>query len=134
MIRHSTDWFTALDAHVDACRAQPFAWGSHDCCTFAADWVNIVRGTDPMADLRGLASALACGRALAECGGLRAAVTQRMGDSIPGRFAQVGDVALVVHGDNQRSMGVCLGPWVAAPGEAGLLMVPIDQAEAAWRV
>jgi len=134
MNRHSTEWFEALDAYVGKCQALPFAWGSHDCCTFAADWVQIVRGNDPMADLRGIRTAREAAQALQEEAGILAAVTRRMGEPLPGTFAQVGDVALVVHGNDQRSMGVCVGPWLAAPGPLGLLMVPITAAEAAWRV
>lgn len=134
MMRHSTEWFEALDAYIHQHRDMPFAWGVHDCCTFAAGWILSVRGVDFMADLRGLDSALSAARALADNGGLLAAVTQRMGLPVAGLMAQVGDVVLVRHGVEQRSMGVCIGPYVAAPGEAGLLMVPILQAEAAWRV
>ena len=134
MNRHSTVWYEALDAFVEQRSSLPFAWGSNDCCTFAADWVQIVRGEDLMEDLRGLTTALTAARALQQEGGLLAAVVRRMGDQLPGTFAQVGDVALVRHGGDKVSMGVCLGAFVAAPGEAGLLMVPIDQAEASWRV
>lgn len=134
MVRHSTEFFQALDDFIGGRRELPFAWGSQDCCNFAADWVELVRGVDPMADLRGLESALAAGRALADAGGLLAAVTQRMGPPILGALAQVGDVALVRHGAGLSSMGVCLGPYVTAPGDAGLLMLPITHAEAAWRV
>lgn len=135
MIERNTDaWFVALDAHVEHHRDLMFVWGSNDCCTFAADWVATVRGVDPMADLRGLHTALAAARAISDAGGLLAAVTARMGPALPGTFAQVGDVALVRHGNDHVSMGVCVGPYVTAPGDAGLLMVPISQAEAAWRV
>lgn len=132
--RHTDAWFSALDAYIAERQALPFSWGTHDCCTFAADWVATVRGTDPMADLRGLDTAMAAARAIDAAGGLLAAVTARMGASVPGTFAQTGDVALVRHGAGQVSMGVCLGPCVAAPGSMRLLMVPIHHAEAAWRV
>ncbi len=132
--RHSTAWHEALDAHIATRASTPFTWGLHDCCVFAADWVAAVRGTDPMADLRGLASALDARRALDAAGGILAAVVARMGQPVPGAFAQVGDVALVRHGEGRLSMGICLGAYVTAPGERGLLMVPIDDAEAAWRV
>lgn len=143
--RHSTAWYEALDAYVAARADVPFAWGSNDCCTFAADWVLLVRGVDPMADLRGAYKALtpnaghqggaiAAGRALQAAGGLLAAVTQRMGAPIGGRFAQVGDVAFVTHPSGRVAVGVCVGAFVAGPWERGLLMLPITQAEAAWRV
>lgn len=132
--RHSTEFFQVLDDFIGARRELPFAWGSQDCCNFAADWVQLVRGVDPMADLRGLNSGLEANRALVAAGGLLAAVTQRMGPPIVGKMAQVGDVALVRHSAGLLSMGVCLGPYVTAPGVAGLLMLPITHAEAAWRV
>lgn len=132
--RHSTAWYEALDAFVDQRGSMPFEWGANDCCTLSADWVQIVRGEDPMPDLRGIHSPREALQALQEEAGLLAAVTRRMGAPLPGAFAQVGDVALVRHGANQLSMGVCVGAFVAAPGQDGLLMVPIVQAEAAWRV
>lgn len=132
--RHSTAWYEALDAFVDDRGARPFAWGSNDCCTLAADWVQAARGEDPMTDLRGLDTMEAAARSLHQEGGILAAVTRRMGDPLPGAFAQVGDVAMVRHNGDRLSMGVCVGAFVAAPGVAGLLMVPINQAEAAWRV
>jgi len=134
MVRHSTEFFQALDDFISRRRELPFAWGSQDCCNFAADWVQAARGADPMPDLRGLDSAIAAWRALAFAGGLLQAVTDRMGAPILGTLAQVGDVALVRHGEGLQSMGVCIGPYVTAPGKAGLLMLPITHAEAAWRV
>lgn len=132
--RHSAEWYAALDAHVRARGERPFAWGSNDCCTFAADWVQTVRGNDPMQGLRGLNTALNALRTINALGGLQNAVTDRMGACIAGPLAQVGDVALVRHGAGRLSMGLCLGAHIAAPGLAGLLLLPIDQAEAAWRV
>lgn len=134
MKRHSTEWLAALDAYVGEHAEKPFAWGPHDCCTWAAGWVQQVRGADPMADLRGYDSALSAGRVLASAGGLLAAVTARMGSPITGTMAQIGDVALVRHGQGLLSMGICIGPYIAAPGQSGLLMVSIARAEAAWRV
>lgn len=132
--RHSDAWYMALDEFIDARAPIAFAWGTNDCCTFAADWVEVARGTDPMADLRGITSERQAARVLRDEGGLLAAVTARMGIAIPGTMAQVGDVALVRHGEGRLSMGVCLGDSIAVPSEAGLARAPITTAEAAWRV
>lgn len=132
--RNSDEWFAALDSFIGERESTPFCWGGNDCCGFAADWVRIVRGDDPLAGFRGLDTALAAARALSAAGGLLAAVTERLGAALPGTFAQVGDVVMVRHGDDQVAMGVCLGGHVAAPGPLGLLMVPLTHAEAAWRV
>lgn len=131
--RHSEAWHAALDEYVQARQAVPFAWGANDCCTFAADWVMLARGSDPMADLRGVRSQRDAARILKAEGGLLAAVTARMGAPIPGRMAQVGDVVLLDHAGRQH-MGVCMGEVVAVPSEQGLTLAPITLAEAAWRV
>ena len=132
--RFSNEWFAALDALVAERSEMPFAWGTNDCCTLAADWVKTVRGDDPMADLRDYVSMLGAYKLLEAEGGIVAAIDKRMGVHGSGMFAQVGDVAVVRHGDNQLSAGVCVGAHIIAPGERGLMMVPINQAEASWRV
>jgi hypothetical protein len=38
-------WPSRLDAVIQAAATRPFAWGEHDCCTFAADCVEAVTGT-----------------------------------------------------------------------------------------
>ena len=132
--RHSTEWYASLDAHVHERWNMPFAWGSNDCCTFAADWVTLATGSDPMLDLRGLNSALEAHRKLDELGGMLAAVDSRMGAHVSGLMAQAGDVVMVTLDNANAAMAVCLGPWLCAPGEAGLVMLPITRAEVAWRV
>lgn len=144
LVRHSTAWFNALDAFIQQRMYRPFGWGTHDCCTCAADWVSQVRGVDPMADLQPLTYALRtssgnraavlAARWLQEQGGLLRVVSQRMGDPLPGPLAQVGDVALVAHGEDRQSMGVCVGQYVAAPGDEGMQLVPLSAALACWRV
>jgi hypothetical protein len=132
--RNSDAWFAALDGFMAERQALAFAWGVQDCCVFAADWVRLGTGVDPMQDLRGLDTAIAAHRRLVELGGMLAAVDARMGAHIAGPFAQVGDVAMVTLESDAKAMAVCLGPWLACPGELGVLMLPIDRAEATWRV
>lgn len=132
--RHSTEWHEALDAYVLAREESLFSWGCNDCCSFAADWVLMVRGSDPMRDLRGYDDARKAFALLRAEGGLRAAVERRMGDSVLGAMARAGDVALVRHGDNRRSMGICVGPHIVAPSHRKLAALPLSAAEVAWRV
>ena len=42
MTRRLDDWPTRLNAFIDAARERPFAWGTWDCCTFAAAAVETV--------------------------------------------------------------------------------------------
>lgn len=132
--RNTDEWWAALDAFVQSRQDKAFEWGVQDCCTFAADWVRLATGLDPMLDLRGLNSALEAHRKLDELGGMLAAVDSRMGEHVSGLMAQAGDVVMVTLDNANAAMAVCLGPWLCAPGEAGLVMLPITRAEVAWRV
>ncbi|WP_342617238.1 hypothetical protein [Rhodoferax sp. GW822-FHT02A01] len=132
--RNTDEWWAALDSYVQSRQDTPFAWGVQDCCTFAADWVTLATGTDPMQDLRGLDSALAAHRKLDDLGGMLAAVDSRMGDHIAGPMAQAGDVVMVTLESGVKAMALCLGAWLCIPAENGLVMLPITNAEAAWRV
>lgn len=135
--RHSTAWYEALNAFMAARATTPFSWQRHHCCSFAADWVQVVTGSDPMGDVRDmLSSPHSAQLKLRALGGMLAAVDARMGPHIAGPFAQAGDVAMVVqHGHPDiKSLAVCIGPWLAGPGPGGLLMLPIEHAEATWRV
>lgn len=134
LLRHSTAWYEALDAFIAQRRARPFAWGSQDCCTFAADWVQLATGQDPLAGLRGLDTALSARRALAEQGGLRALWDARLGPHQAGAFAQAGDLAMVAQEGGSTAMAVCVGSWLAVPGATQLDMLPVNRAEATWRV
>lgn len=42
-----------LADYLRAAAARPFAFGSHDCCTFPGDWVLAQTGFDPVAKWRG---------------------------------------------------------------------------------
>lgn len=132
--RNSDEWFFALDAYFDERQYVPFSWGGQDCCTFAADWVLRATDNDPMADMRGLDTAIAARRALEDAGGMLAAVDARMGSHIPGPFAQAGDIAMITLDNGSNAMALCIGAFLAVPGDAGLQLVPIDRAEATWRV
>lgn len=135
------DGWEARLAHLEmAARARPFAWGEHDCCTWAAECVQAVTGTDPLADLRGTwHSAEAAQAVLQRLGGLRAAVDARLGEPLPSvHLAQRGDVVLLAVG-NTMALGVCMGRVAVAPGPDGLVRIDMatqvgDQRPlAAWR-
>lgn len=111
---------------------QPFAWGANDCCSFAGDGVVATTGTDPMADLRGVASARQALRVL-QAWPLPALVTQRLGQPVCWQAARRGDVVLLEQGGRQL-LGLCLGAQWVAPGHAGAVTGPMNQCHAAWAV
>lgn len=109
----------------------PFAWGSNDCCLFAADCVKAVTGRDPAADLRGAYSdAAGAARMLAKLGGVDGIADQRACDAVPPSLAQPGDIGRVTC-DGRPTLAVCMGGHWLAPGEHGLVtLLGVDRA---WR-
>ncbi len=133
-------WPERLDTLVRAASARPFAWGTHDCATWACAVAEALCGRNPMRGLlpeygtadilravrRDYGSALACMRAGAQRHGF---------PEIAPALAQRGDlVCLPAPPPFDSGLGVCLGAWALAPGYTGLRRVPMQQALAAWRV
>lgn len=135
------DWPERLDAVVEAARHCPFAWGRHDCVTFAAACIWAVCGTNPIAPLDPWDDphgALAAIRGLA--GGresLQAAISRIMADhgwpEIDPRQAGRGDLCVAAGGKGVFA-AICLGPVLAAPAGERLWVVSRARAIAAWRI
>lgn len=130
------NWQHLLDDHITAHQSTAFDWQTNNCTTFAAAWVTIATGL--MTDAPTTRSARPALRAVRDMGGLRVNATRHLGDPLPGAFAQCGDVVLLKtprsRGRVAYAFGVCLGAVCAAPSATGLMMLPITEAEAAWRV
>ena len=113
--------------------ALPFAWGSSDCCTFAADWLVTLGKPDPLADLRGTYATPIEARALMRSD-LVELVAARIGEPMENHhFAQRGDVAVVELENGRQAVGVVTDVGVAGPGKDGLVVVPAAAIVAAWR-
>lgn len=138
------DWRTRLDGFLAAAARRPFAWGRHDCCLFAADWVLEIAGVDPAAAFRG--------RYTTPRGALRALKRYGTGDLVGtvsaalGRppwhgplYAQRGDLVAVASelaGWPEPTLGVIghTGVIHLLTEPAGLARRPLRQAVAAWPV
>lgn len=134
MIARPENWPELLDAYVLQHARTPFAWGSHDCCTFAADWVQMLCDRDPMAPWRGQYRTVTAARRLIEgAGGLEAMVGQALGATISAAFAQRGDVVL---GELSLgpTVGIVLGVDAAFPGLDGIERRLIRADAKVWRV
>mgnify|MGYP000013990542 CR=1 FL=1 len=128
------DWPERLHALLAARKDQPFAWGTHDCCTFAADAVHALTGLDPLGTLRGSYSTAAqAAHRLATLGGLQAVVTDRLGPPVRPVFAAVGDV-LLIDNAGRELLAICNGACAVAPGPQGLMTIAAPAIVAAWRV
>ena len=131
------DWPERLAALVEARRDMPFAWGSQDCCSFAADAVEAMTGRDWLAPHRGQYQDAAGAEAIIGPDGLEALVAGLLADfgarDCPPGFVQRGDLALVLSG-NDLTLGVVLGETIAAPGLRRLAFVPRSAIRRGWSV
>jgi hypothetical protein len=128
------NWPDLLAQFIEARRNQPFAWGSNDCCMFAADWVELCTGEDYAKTWRDrYSSALGAVRFLDEAGGVEALVDslglQRIAPQLAGR----GDIVAQEAGRGV-TLGICLGVTTAFVAEGGLVFGPLLNVETAWRI
>lgn len=131
------DWEVRLAAFLEPLRARAFAWGQHDCCTFAAGAVEAMTGIDPMPEFRGrYATAIGSARALRRFGaGTLAGTLDTKFEPVDAALAQRGDIVM-----SGGLLGICFGPFLIAVGSEGARegLIRIDRAAwvqpRAWRV
>lgn len=132
------DWPARLAAYLAAVKAQPFAWVENDCCSFAANGVQAIKGEDPMAPLRGkYRTEAGAARLIARAGGLQPLVTRYLGEPMHApALAGRGDVVLFEMAPpyGPHALGLCVGAQIAAPGADRMVLLPLAAAVAAWRV
>lgn len=127
------DWQERFSDFGKARGSMPFAWGSNDCCTFAAACIAAITGTNPMADVRPYNTERAAARLISKGGGLLALATSFLGASVSPLRAGVGDVVLVTN-EGREMLGICNGVNVVAPGEFGMVALGMQAAVAAWKI
>jgi len=131
------NWPEQLAARVEAARELPFAWGTHDCCAFAAAWVEAMRGIAILAPFAhahgGWASAIEAARIVRDAGGLSAIVSAQLGAPIAPTQARRGDVVRV-EVEGRESLAVVIGDTAAAPGETGIAFAPMARWLEGWHV
>jgi hypothetical protein len=119
-MRRHDNWPTLLAAFIEERRHSPFAWGSNDCCLFAADWVLQVTGHDIAQKFRGhYNSALGAQRFVAEGGGVENLIANVGAQRLPALLAQRGDLVSMDNGEGV-ALGVCVGHLSAFVGKKGL--------------
>lgn len=138
-IQRFGDWQTRLDQFLESRREQSFAWGSNDCCMFAADAVLAITGTDIAARYRGQYHDAASAFALLgdrDPGDLMAEAAEELGvREVPRLFAQRGDVVLLDNGGS-HALGIVglSGDEVWSAGELAMERAPVSQILRAWRI
>ncbi|CUH61549.1 DUF6950 family protein [Thalassobacter stenotrophicus] len=129
-------WPHLLAAAIDTARAKPFAWGHHDCPTFAFEVRMILTGGEDVA-------ALWRGRYTTALGGARVmrrlgwASLEEMGHALLGEprptvlLAGRGDIVLA---DTGLGFGICTGAKAVGMTPEGLVTVPLTSCRVAWSV
>ncbi len=129
-------WERRLAEAIDTARARPFAWGVHDCPTFAFQTRMILTGGEDVA-------ALWRGRYTTALGGQR--VMRRLGwgsleemaRALLGApraavlLAQRGDIVLA---DTGLGFGICTGAAAIGMAPQGLVAVPLTSCRLAWPI
>jgi hypothetical protein len=133
-MRRVQDWQVRFADICNERKDAKFVWGSHDCCLWAADVVLALTGTDFGKPFRGqYDSALGAARVLEQHGGVEAIATKSLGNPIPTLMAGVGDI-VAVEVAGRKSLAVCNGAYLLAPGLTALELLGFDAAVAAWKV
>lgn len=128
-----------LEDYLHLWSGRKFDWNNHTTCAhFAAGWVRLIEGWDPMAGTPKFWGVFGARTLLQRDfgGSLLDASTQLLGRApLPTpRMAQVGDIVLLP-GSWFGALGICNGLRVAVLRDGGGVdFVESDQAEAAWRV
>jgi hypothetical protein len=129
-------WERLLAAAIDIAKAKPFAWGLHDCPTFAFETRMMLTGGKDVA-------ALWRGRYTTALGGERVmrrlgwASLDDMGHVILGEprpavlLAGRGDVVLANTG---LGFGICTGATAVGMAPEGLVTVPLSSCRFAWSI
>ncbi len=130
------NWPSKLAEAVAAAERIPFAWGAHDCGSFATDCEKAITGGTLFADVLGgnYKTPAGAARHLKRAGfaDIEALVADRL-QEIPVNFAQRGDWVVADTHDGPR-IGVMLGDVFASPGDDGLVRHDRAAARRAWRV
>jgi hypothetical protein len=131
-----SNWETRLAQAVEAARDLPFAWGSHDCATWAFDVVrDLSGGADHAALWRGrYRTALGSHRVMRrlDWASLEEGGRALLGDPLATPLlAQRGDMVL---GGADPAFGICIGARAAFVGPEGLTFVPLSACHLAWRI
>lgn len=129
------DWRPRLVAYLEDAARRPFRPGRHDCALFAAGAVAAQTGADPARGWRSRYRSLRRGRAALREAGFEdlAALAAHHLPEIPPIMAREGDIALLREA-GELAFGVVQGPMIYVLRPDGLGLVPLTQAERAFRV
>ena len=129
-------WERLLSAAIETARTKPFAWGQHDCPTFAFETRALLISGEDTAALwrRRYTTALGGQRVMRRLGWTS---LEEMGRALLGTprtevlLAQRGDLVLT---DTGLGFGICTGAQAVGMAPEGLVTVPLTFCRLAWAV
>lgn len=126
--------YEALIDFIDGHRLTPFAWGRHDCVTFAAGAVKAATGIPILKSIKSRWRSQRAALALIDSyGGLASAVDSLLSPISPA-MARRGDVAAITLENGGHRLMVVEGDYLVGPGPEGLIRQPRSEAVLAWSV
>jgi hypothetical protein len=128
------NWPVLLAEQIKAAAMRPFSFGSHDCLLFAADVALAMTDIDFAAGVRGTYNDERSALEVIKAHGSMVQLARHcFGEPIDTKFAQRGDVVLVMRG-GRESLAVCEGARACGPGALGLEWASMTEALLAWKV
>jgi len=128
-------WEARLNDHLEACARTPFAWGHHDCITFAARGVVAAGGPDLMACIARPWNRRRAMLFVDLLGGVGGCITAlaRVASMLPVApgYALRGNLVLVDN-NGQPAAGVVVGATVAIVNDPGFALRPFRTITHAW--
>lgn len=127
-------WEQRLSEYIASKVGVPFAWGSHDCCTFAAGALLALTGENPMFSHGEYTDAAGAAIVLRDAGGIERIPEAHGLSLLPSvSFAMRGDIVSIKI-DGRTSLGVCCGNISLFAGPVGLASKNTADCLNAWRV
>jgi hypothetical protein len=124
-----------LSEYLRTAAGRPFAYGQFDCGLFLADWIKLVRGIDPAAELRGRYGRIEDVPGIGGRRGLMGILTglaRRLPLAVTKR-PKTGDVALISIG-GAAAVGAIRGErgWLVLAEGGGISCAPSARLVRAW--
>jgi hypothetical protein len=135
-LKRVSNWELCLPNTIETARQRPFAWGFHDCSTFAFETRTALTGGEDVAAIwRGrYTTALGSERVMRRLGW---SSIEEMGLALLGAprmtalLAQRGDIVLA---DSGRGFGICTGTHAVGMAPEGLVTVLLTSCRLAWPI
>jgi hypothetical protein len=144
MIKRKKNWGSILAKEIDKAARAEFQYGEHDCCVWTTSVIDALLGTAISKLFRGTyITKFGALRQIKEYGGDLEGAAKRIasefgGEEIDPAFIQRGDCGLLhvqdEDGQTLPALGICIGSYLAVVARKGLVQIPIDKVEKAWRV